>query len=485
MFFFIAVFNMNYKFYLFLLFVVELFTSSYAVGNKHGADTEDNEFAEFEEFDTEDEFDQASPPGQPAEDKTAKPPTPKVEIVDDDDDGRVENEDDHNAEEFDHFNDEEEFENYEHDSNSRKMGQKESTPSLKITNVPLHLHTNWESFYLEILMALGLVVYFINFIIGRIKNQNLASAWFNAHKQILESNFSLVGDDGKNENSNPGLIKDSENIYTLWCSGRTCCEGMLVQLKFLKRQDIISIIAQLFRPVTDQINIKVTLTADCMDTFVFALAKKKTANKIGKEMMDLSTFCSEKKSVEKYGLPSNLIMLSELGEVSSAILDSKMIAVINRHPNALDYIHISDQYSGAKVQEEVTPTKLPDTKRVMIFNFNLPNSQGRAEDMEAMKPLLQLVFYMIDKVKRFRLSREGKQKSERHRIKVEEAFLKTTHNQRQEAAQQRREDRRRAEKERILNEDDPEKQRKWEERDQRREMKKKTPKMKQLKVKAL
>jgi hypothetical protein len=44
----------------------------------------------------------------------------------------------------------------------------------------------------------------------------------------------FIGDDGKAESENPGLLKDSENLYTLWCSGRTCCEGMLVELKFLK-----------------------------------------------------------------------------------------------------------------------------------------------------------------------------------------------------------------------------------------------------------
>lgn len=76
----------------------------------------------------------------------------------------------------------------------RKTGQKEQTPSLKITKVPLHLHTSWESYYLEILMIAGLVVYFANFVIGRVKNQRLATAWFNAHKQMLDANFSLVGE---------------------------------------------------------------------------------------------------------------------------------------------------------------------------------------------------------------------------------------------------------------------------------------------------
>ncbi len=57
---------------------------------------------------------------------------------------------------------------------------------------------------------------------------------------------------------------------------------------------------------------------------------------------------------------------------------------------------------------------------------------------------------------------QAKQKAERNRQKVEEGYLKATHQQRVEAAQQRREDKRRAEKERMMNEEDPDKQRKWE-----------------------
>lgn len=102
-----------------------------------------------------------------------------------------------------------------------------------------------------------------------------------------------------------------------------------------------------------------------------------------------------------------------------------------------------------------------------------------------MKPLMQLVFYLVDKVRRLRLSRESKVKSDKNRQKVEEIFLKATHSQRQEAAQLKREERKRAEKEKILNEEDPEKQRKWEEREHRREMKKKTAKFKQIKIRAM
>ena len=105
--------------------------------------------------------------------------------------------------------------------------------------------------------------------------------------------------------------------------------------------------------------------------------------------------------------------------------------------------------------------------------------------IEEKRPLLQMLLYLVDRLRKVRLSKEGRAKSDRNRAKVEESFMKATHAQRQEAAQAKREERRRAEKERILNEEDPEKQRKWEEREYRKEIKRKTPKMKQLKVKAM
>jgi len=146
----------------------------------------------------------------------------------------------------------------------------------------------------------------------------------------------------------------------------------------------------------------------------------------------------------------------------------------------------------------------------MGLNISLKGRASNAETQEKLKLLLQLTFYIIDKLRRFKLSKEvciclncqngfkcittemnliackqGKNKTEKNRLRVEEVFLKTTHAARAEAAAQRREERRRAEKEKILQEDDPDKQRKWEEREQRKLAKKRTPRMKQLKVKAL
>jgi hypothetical protein len=52
-------------------------------------------------------------------------------------------------------------------------------------------------------------------------------------------------------------------------------------------------------------------------------------------------------------------------------------------------------------------TKLPDTKKLLMFGFNIPlKGKPMNEAMDQMRPLLQLVFYCMDKVKRFRLSKE-------------------------------------------------------------------------------
>nr|CAD7448406.1 unnamed protein product [Timema bartmani] len=279
---------------------------------------------------------------------------------------------------------------------------------------------------------------------------------------------------------------------------------------------------------------QVDMNREDMDSFVFCLASKRTALRLSKEMADLSTYCPEKRSVDKFNLPGGFSLLCEIAEVASAMLDSRVVAALNKYAEQIDYIHISDQYAGHKQPEDASLTKLPDVKRVMLFGFNIQSKGPTTQTMEDMKPLLQLVFYFMEKLRRFRLSKElanalvvlsptaedgeievrisdleliervwkryssmsllsspcpdpssAKSKADKNRLRVEEAFLKTTHAARAEAAAARREEKKRQEKERILLEDDPDKQRKWEDREMKRQIKKKAPKMKQLKVKAL
>ncbi|XP_008047914.1 coiled-coil domain-containing protein 47 isoform X3 [Carlito syrichta] len=400
---------------------------------------DDNDFAEFEDV---------------MEDSVAEPPQRAMTTEDDEDEAVVELEgpDANQERDFEGADtqegdtesepyDDEEFEGYE---DKPDTSSKTKDP-ITIVDVPAHLQNSWESYYLEILMVTGLLAYIMNYIIGKNKNSRLAQAWFNTHRELLESNFTLVGDDGTNKEatSTGKLNQENEHIYNLWCSGRVCCEGMLIQLR----------------------QIKVTMNDEDMDTYVFAVGTRKALVRLQKEMQDLSEFCSDKpKSGAKYGLPDTLAILSEMGEVTEGMMDTKMVHFLTHYADKIESIHFSDQFSGPKImQEEGQPLKLPETKRTLLFTFNVPGSGNTyPKDMEALLPLMNMVIYSIDKAKKFRLNREGKQKADKNRARVEENFLKLTHVQRQEAAQSRREEKKRAEKERIMNEEDPEKQRRLE-----------------------
>ena len=243
--------------------------------------------------------------------------------------------------------------------------------------------------------------------------------------------------------------KDSENIFTLLCSGRTCCEGMLVELRLLKRQDLVSVIGNAIKSGSqkDQVKIQVNMNQDDMDSFVFCLANKKTAARLAKEMADITTFCPERRSAipDKHGISvntaSNYSIMSEIPEVTVAMLDSKLSAVLSKYPDAIDSIHFSDQYTGLKPTDaDQAPSELPTGKKVLIFTFNLDTTTKGIlpeETAENIKPMMMLVFYFIEKIKRFHLTREGKTKADKNRSKVSEAFWKSIHAAKAEKAQVR------------------------------------------------
>lgn len=164
----------------------------------------------------------------------------------------------------------------------------------------------------------------------------------------------------------------------------------------------------MMRPVMDQLHIKVTMNKEDMDTFIFCVASKKTALYLSKEMADISVYCPERKTGDRFGLSQSYNVMSEIAEASSAMLDSKIMAVFNKYAHFIDYIHFSDQYSGVKQPDDNGALKLPDTKKMLLFGFNIPvKGMPVNEAMEQMKPLMNMVFYCVDKVKRYRLSKEG------------------------------------------------------------------------------
>ena len=51
-----------------------------------------------------------------------------------------------------------------------------------------------------------------------------------------------------------------------------------VDIKLLKRQDLVSVMSNMMKPAHDQVQIRVNMNSDEMDTFVFCLAGKKVGD---------------------------------------------------------------------------------------------------------------------------------------------------------------------------------------------------------------
>ncbi|KAJ8714921.1 hypothetical protein PYW08_004902 [Mythimna loreyi] len=462
-----------------LLSILVLLCSTFVTQAFEDQALEDDDFAEFEQFEAEDD-DLA---GDFAEEKESPPPSKQKTPSKDQFEANVETEDEILVEdednEFEHFQDPEEFEGFQ-DSAPRTSEQ----PKITISKVPIMIRPRWDAYWLEGILCCLLASYALAYVIGRAKNTSIATNFLKLHKPLLDDNFTLVGETGLDvvaASDERGWRREAEHCFTMWCSGRLCCEGMLLTLKLIKRQDLVHVLLGVVRPTPDTLLVRVELGKDDSDPFVLCVAQKKIATKLSKEMQDLSVFCPERRPGDKHGLPSSMSVMSETAEATSAVLDTRVCAALEHYHQYVQFIHISDKYSGPKQIEEAAVTKPPDTEKVMLISLALGPDGGGDE----VRPLLQLVFHLMDKIKRLRLSKEALAKCEKRRQKVAEAWLRGAHAARQEQAAARREEKRKQEKERILAEDDPEKQRRWELKEQKRQQKRKTPKMKQLKVKAL
>lgn len=271
-------------------------------------------------------------------------------------------------------------------------------------------------------------------------------------------------------------MKETENNYLIWSSGRVGCQGlrhvlissigqfsgMLSQLKLLKRQDLMGMALNKFRPKSDCVVHRIELDSGEMDTFVIAVGIRKTLIKLFKEYTDLvGCLCSTlfmRRLCHSFRTPSHRkrripvrLVFQPLSPSSLKSLNQSRLLWTKQHVSSSSDTSVSLTTSTSLTNTPVKRfqsglytvantllvfsenlTKLPETAPTLIFNFNFIESEQSAE-MEQV--LLQFVFHTLDRIRRYKLSREGKQKADKNRRSFEESFLKNTHQQRQEAAQ--------------------------------------------------
>uniref|UniRef100_A0A1I8H0X4 PAT complex subunit CCDC47 n=1 Tax=Macrostomum lignano TaxID=282301 RepID=A0A1I8H0X4_9PLAT len=492
---------------------VAITSAASASGNVHNAEVEDNEFAEFEDPDEPPPIGQDPPTNSeqqpsawdgsaPSDQQQAAAKPPSTPLTSEDDEAASVKSSDEDEDSASYLEDRDEFEGFgeKPSPSAGGSGAPSDKPDLEIAKIPVPLTTNWDSYYLELITLTALAVYFLNFIVGKSKNAKLANAW-----TTWNPNFTLSATMAKVKRwPREGLMRDSENTYSLWCTGRQHVDGMLVELRFIKRQDLVSLVAKLFRPSNDQLLIKLVLDdSSDWDNFVLAIVQRRRSGQLIRDHSDLSQFCSDRRCQldgKPFTLPDSLTILAEDAEVAEHVIDRRVANVLKQFESCLDHLIVSDMYSGPRAQQDDAAggaggasggaAKPPDSQRAIVLSLRIGRRVGAAtststEEMESLLPLTKMLIYLVDKCRRVRLSKEARSRAEKRREKAAEAAQKLAHSQRQEAAQLRREEKRKAEKERLLLEEDPDRARKLEDREAKREAKRKAPKMKMLKVKGM
>ncbi|PIN20994.1 hypothetical protein CDL12_06314 [Handroanthus impetiginosus] len=324
------------------------------------------------------------------------------------------------------------------------------------------------SYSVEILCVSFLIMFTINYFTGKRENENLALAWaskFATKDSIFVKNFSLLGV-GETDDS-PLLLKEGQNVFKFYASGRRFCLGLLATMELKSRHDLISRLYNMVVPCKDEITFEVYLNDDAMDQVVFALAKKKLAKTMQKEVRDLQRFAvlvtppSGRKWVSE-----ELQVVSESKEIAGDLITDAVLDQVfgdkafEKFGKGFISMHFSDQHVGPN-------------KKMLVFKFALPDANNMAD----MTRLVALVPYYIDLIGRYKLSSHARSKTEAVRLKVAQEIYKELQNARQEALQKKKAEQRKKFEEAGAKLS-AEALRKKEAKERARQMKKGTPKLK-------
>ncbi|KAK9069609.1 hypothetical protein SSX86_011513 [Deinandra increscens subsp. villosa] len=376
---------------------------------------------------------------------------------------------------FDYW-DEDEFEGFpteiappESTDEAVELAATPAEPESAKVSEPISLAKRIRAYAIEITCVSFLIMFTINYFTGKKENETLALAWaakFATRDTIFDKNFSLLG--VSETDDSPLLLKEGQNVFKFYASGRRFCQGLVATMELKSRQDLIAKLYNMIVPCKDEITFEVYMNDDAMDHVVFALAKKKAAKAMQKEVRDLQRFSSLMTSAPngRKWVADELTVITESKEVAGDLITETVLDQVfgekafEKFGKWFISMHFSDQQQSTH-------------RKVLIFKFALPDVNHMAD----MTRLVALVPYYIDLIGRYKLSSQARSKTEAARSKVAQEVYKELQNARQEALQRKKAERRKMmeEAESKLN---AEAVRKKEAKERARQLKKAMPKIK-------
>eukprot|EP00054_Salpingoeca_dolichothecata_P038982 m.14941 g.14941 ORF g.14941 m.14941 type:complete len:476 (-) comp9422_c0_seq1:67-1494(-) len=388
----------------------------------------------------------------------------------------------HARNDLEHLNDEEEFENFQPvppQTQPKKSAEENDAPKLHVKRGRNLAQGpwDWRDYQLEALALFGMLAYAINYLWGRHKNSKIARTWLISNEELLNENFALVGlKDGTQ------LISESAHEKVLYGTGRRNCRSFTATLDLIKRHDLMSMFTDRVNLSHDRFSITIEMQPNSMGPLVFAVMQKTAEKRFRGESDDLKFF-PKTYNGEKWGLPSNLIVLTDSMFVADSILVEEVVKLLTEHKETLELMHFTDQYAGRKVldvpEDEAAALGPVDCRKMLFMQFLIP--PANLAELKQEHRLMKLGIHFIDAVTKIDLPLQAKNKAEKSRAAFSEAIMKTSHKLREAEAQKRKEEKKKQEKAKYEQLGGAALE-KFEDREFKKNLKRKTPKMKMMKA---
>jgi len=118
------------------------------------------------------------------------------------------------------------------------------------------------------------------------------------------------------------MIKEGQNTFKFYASGRRFCESVLVTLELRARQDLLTLLWYTLYPRDDIMKIEVSMNEEAMAPFILAVTRRKQAKAFLKEHKDLKELCSVVDFSSRRRWPADdLAVITDCREAANELLN--------------------------------------------------------------------------------------------------------------------------------------------------------------------
>ncbi|CAH7685600.1 hypothetical protein PPACK8108_LOCUS20158 [Phakopsora pachyrhizi] len=269
-------------------------------------------------------------------------------------------------------------------------------------------------------ILLLLVIYIFLSYSGRKFNQRLVKKWCLSHNELLSSEFEQVGIPDESDGHLDLFIANGCSLfYSHATGGKKSCRSLMIKFSLRPRQDLPYMIYEEIRSAidlswvgrSDRIELVFNLSPsstsnhknsdgnfqkpfESKDLFVWAIAEKRVMNVLREDRWDVRNFTEIKESSL---LPSQMVVLSESGEITETILKSQEVGLVEMFKSEPLFLKIFDSLvlSGTTPIEPLLselPLPLIPKSRTLTLRLRL---ESKSTDAKLQSLILKLCLRLI------------------------------------------------------------------------------------------